>query len=129
MTTGILSGLRQMSISSQSNSSRTIAAGATNPSTWAALRRRVAAARPSDRRDKAIAAPDDRGDVSGAGLAIRQDTAQSGNTDLEIIFSDKGLRPDLRNQIRLAHDFARAFDKSDQEIEGATAERNGLVTL
>ena len=104
-------------------------AHSTNPSASAAPGRRAPATRPSDRRDKAIAASDNRGDVSVAGLATRQDTAQRGNTDLEIAFSDEGLGPDLRNQLGLAHDLAGAFHKRDQEIEGATADRDGLVTF
>ena len=102
-------------------------AHSTNPSASAAPGRRAPATRPSDRRDKAIAASDNRGDVSVAGLATRQETAQRGNTDLEIAFSDEGLGPDLRNQLGLAHDLARAFHKRDQEIEGATADRDGLT--
>jgi hypothetical protein len=113
----------------KSNSSRTIAGRPTNPSAPEALGRRVPAARPGDRRDKAIAAPEYRGDVSVAGLAIREGTAQYGNTDLEIAFIDESLGPDLRNQLGLAHDLARAFHKSDQQIEGATADTDGLVTF
>jgi hypothetical protein len=103
--------------------------GSTNPSASAAPGRRIPAARPSDRRDKAIAAPDDRRDVSVAALVMCQGTTQRGNTDLEIALSNEGLGPDLRNQLRLADDLARAFHKSDQEIEGATADRDRLATF
>ena len=131
----LLSGRRQMSTTigistcCKSNSSRTIVAHSRNPSASAALGRRAPSTRPSDRRDKAIAASDNRGDVSVARLATRQDTAQRSNTDLEIAFSDEGLGPDLRNQLGLAHDLAGAFHKRDQEIEGATADRDGLGYL
>jgi hypothetical protein len=113
----------------KSKLSRMIAARPRNPSAPAATGRRVPSARLSDRRDKAIAAPEYRRDVSVAGLAIRQGTAQRGNTDLEIAFIDEGLGPDLRNQLGLAHDLARAFHKSDQEIEGATGDTDRLVTF
>ena len=112
-----------------STSRKSNSAGSANPSASAAPGRRVPAARPSDRRDKAIAASDDRRDVSVAGLVICQGTTQRGNTDLEIALNDEGLGPDLRDQLRLADDLARAFDKSDQEIEGATADRDGLATF
>jgi hypothetical protein len=130
-----LSGLRQMSrikgtsICRKSNWSRTIAAGSTNPSASAAPGRRIPPARPSDQCDKAIAAPDDRGDVPVAALAIRQGTTQRGNTYFEIAFSNEGLGPDFRNQLRLADDFAGAFHKSDQQIEDATADRDGLAAF
>ena len=81
----------------------------------------------SDRRHKTVAAPDDCGDVSVAGLAIVEHPAQRCYTDLEITFFDKGIGPDLGDQLRLADDLAGAFDKSDQEIESATADRHGLV--
>jgi hypothetical protein len=112
-----------------STSRKSSSAGSTNRSASAAPGRRAPATRPSDRRDKAIAASDNRGDVSVAGLAARQDTAQRGDTDLEIAFSDESLGPDPRNQLGLAHDLAGAFHKRDQEIEGTTADRDGLVTF
>jgi hypothetical protein len=115
------------STSHESNSSRTIAARPTNASPSASLEGWVPAAQLSDRRDKAIAAPEYRGDISVAGLAIRQGTSQRANTDLEIAFIDESLGPDLRNQLRLGHDLARAFHKSHQEVEGATGDTDGLV--
>jgi hypothetical protein len=112
-----------------STSRKSNSAGSTNPNASELPGSRVPAARPSDRRDKAIAAPDDRRDVSVAALVICQGTTQGGNTDLEIPLSDEGLGPDLRKQLRLADYLARAFHKSDQEIEGATADRDGLATF
>ena len=124
------SSLRHISTTMGTSTSRNSnSAGSANPSASAAPGLRVPATRPSDRRDKAIAASDDRRDVSVAGLVICQGTTQRGNTDLEIALSDEGLGPDLRDQLRLADDLARAFDKSDQEIEGATADRDGLATF
>ena len=111
-----------------STSRNSNSAGSANPSASGAPGLRVPRTPPAT-RDKAIAASDDRRDVSVAGLVICQGTTQRGNTDLEIALSDEGLGPDLRDQLRLADDLARAFDKGDQEIEGATADRDGLATF
>ena len=55
--------------------------------------------------------------------------AQRGNMELEIAFDDEGMGPDPRDQLRLADQLAGTFDESDQEIESATAETDGLVTF
>jgi len=112
-----------------STSRKSSSAGSTNRSALAAPGSRVPPARPSDRRDKAITAPEDRRDVSAAGLTIHQGAPQRGNTNLEIALSDERLGPYLRDQLRFADNLARTFHESDQEIEGATADRDGLVTF
>src|SRR5438067_6222405 len=85
--------------------------------------------RASDGRDKTTAASADSGDVPVAGLAVRQGAAQRGNMELQIAFDDGDMGPDPRDQLRLADHLAGMFDESDQEIESATAEMDGLVTL
>jgi hypothetical protein len=49
--------------------------------------------------------------------------------ELQIAFDDESMRPDPRDQLRLADHLAATFDESDQEIESATAETDGLVTF
>lgn len=47
--------------------------------------------------------------------------------NLETALSHEGVRPDLRGQLSLANYLARAFGKSDQEIERTAADADRLV--
>src|ERR1700730_1036231 len=63
------------------------------------------------------------------GWRSRRTDSEMTNTDLEIAFVDEGIGPDLCAQLSLADPLTAAFNKSDQEIEGATAEADGFVSF
>jgi len=54
---------------------------------------------------------------------------QGAHLDLQIRFLDERLRPSSGQQLVLANHLTGAFDKSGQNIEGATAEPYRLVAL
>jgi len=77
-----------------------------------------------DRGDEAVAAPEYIGYKSEARLAITQQPAQRRDMKAEASRVHCNVLPDPRRQVPVAHDFARAFDQNDQDIQGAAADAN-----
>jgi hypothetical protein len=80
------------------------------------------------RCDKGISAPRHICDVTGASGSVPKRFAQGGEVDPEIGLLHYDVRPHPGHELAAANDLPRAFDKCDQEVEGAPAERKRAIT-
>jgi hypothetical protein len=78
---------------------------------------------------KAVASSRNRGDIPAAGLAAAQRPSKRRDMHFEIALFDDDVRPGASHELALRDKLASTLDQRGQDLQSATAETNGCLTL
>jgi hypothetical protein len=78
-------------------------------------------------RDEAVAPPGQGRDVARPVLSVAERLAQRGDVEAQAALLDDDVRPDLGDELALAHHLVRSGGQRDQGVERASAQLDRLV--
>ncbi len=82
-----------------------------------------------DRRYEGVAPAGHIHDVAAAKLAVTQRPAQPGDVDPKVALLDERIRPHAGDQVILADDLPGSTDQGNEDVQGASADRDLLFAL